>query len=378
MNILIAVDSFKNCLSSPEAGDAIRKGILQELTDSEIRVIPVADGGEGTAEALMQSKGGKIIELMVHNPLMEEILATYVILGDNKTAVIELAKASGIELIPESERNPWVTTTFGTGQLISDALKKGCTKLLIAIGGSATNDAGIGMAQALGVKFFDENNKTIGLGGGALSHIQQIDSTNIEKRLLETEIIVACDVSNPLTGPQGASVVFGPQKGGDPNMVSKLDQNLKHFAEVVQHQMGKDIESIPGAGAAGGLGAGLLAFTNAVLKPGFEIVRSETNLDKQIKWADLIITGEGKMDSQTCFGKTPVGVARISKQFGKTVVAITGTLGEGYQELYSYGFDAIFSILDKPMTLNEALITAPQLLERCGRSVIRLWKSSHK
>jgi glycerate kinase len=286
-----------------------------------------------------------------------------------------MAKASGLELLTTSERNPWITSTFGTGQLMKDALDKGCRRMIISIGGSATNDAGAGMAQALGVRLTDKDGKNISAGGGGLSDVEKIDITYMDKRILDTEIMVACDVTNPLTGPSGASVVYGPQKGADAKMVNKLDQNLEHFAKKVEDQLVINFKKIPGAGAAGGLGGGLIAFTQAKLKPGFDIIRQETGLDDYMQWADLVITGEGRIDTQTRFGKTPMGVAGIAKEYGKTVVAIAGTLGEGYQELFMCGFDAIFSIIDKPMSLNEAMITAPQLLERCGRSVIRLWNA---
>jgi glycerate kinase len=375
MNILIATDSFKESLSSRQAGEAIRRGILMESAEYKVRVVSIADGGEGTVEALMGACGGELIHVRVYDPLMREIKASYAILGDSKTAVIEMAKASGLELLSAEERNPRVTTTFGTGQLMLDALKRGCKRLILAIGGSATNDAGAGMAQALGVKLLDKNKKPIGFGGGFLSNVQYINVGSVDKRVKATEIIVACDVTNPLTGTNGASHVFGLQKGADASMARELDRNLKHFADRIKEELGIEIESVPGAGAAGGLGGGLLAFTNASLEPGFDIVRRETGFDEQIAWADLIITGEGKMDAQTRYGKTPMGVAGAAKQFGKPVIAIAGTLGEGYQDLYAYGFDAISSIIDKPMLLNEAIITAPQLLERCARSVIRLWNA---
>lgn len=373
MNILIAVDSFKESLTSKEAGDAIRRGILLESGQSDIRIIPMADGGEGTADALLEALGGKTITTRVFDPLGREINSSFVILGDNTTAVIEMAKASGLELLSSQERNPWLTTTYGTGQLITEALNQGCKRIIMAIGGSATNDAGVGMAQALGIRFIDGEGNQVGRGGGELIRIQTIDTSAMDERIVSTEIIVACDVTNPLTGPTGASVIYAPQKGASPDMVQELDRNIKHFADIISSQIGKEVETVPGSGAAGGLGAGLLAFTNASLKPGFEIVRKETKLDEHIRWADLVITGEGKIDIQTQYGKTPIGVAKVTKMYQKPVIAIAGTLGEGYQDLYTYGFDAIVSIIDKPMPLNEALITAPQLLERSARSLIRMW-----
>jgi glycerate 2-kinase len=373
MKILIAIDSFKDSLTSKEAGNAIRRGILREFGQFDVRIVPMADGGEGTDEALLEAAGGKRIQVKVSDPLLREINSSFVILGDEKTAVIEMANASGLELLLANERNPWITSTVGTGQLIIEALNRKCRRIIVAIGGSSTIDAGVGMAQALGVKFTDKKGMPVGYGGGELSKIQNIDDSLIDPRLASSEIIVACDVTNQLTGPTGASIIYGSQKGADPKMMRELDRNLKHLAEVVAFQTGKKVDAIPGSGAAGGLGAGLLAFTNAVLKPGFEIVRQEVGLDEHIQWADLIITGEGKLDAQTRYGKTPMGVAGVAKTYNKPVIAIAGTLGEGYQELYPLGFNAIFSAIDKPMSLHEALITAPELLERCARNIIRLW-----
>jgi glycerate kinase len=373
MKILIAPDSFKDSLSAKKVAEAIRNGILLELPEADIKLLPMADGGEGTVEALVDATRGKIIEVPVENALRREIDAKYGLLGNGQTAIVEMAAASGIEHLKSDERDPWITTTIGTGQLIKDALDRGCRRIIVGIGGSATNDGGVGMAMALGAKFIDKSGKEKGIGGGELSEIFSIDLTGLNKQVNETEFLVACDVSNPLTGPNGASYVYGPQKGADKEMVIALDRNLKHLAMIVKDQLEKDVENTPGAGAAGGLGAGLLAFLNAKLMQGFEIVRQETNLDKEIEWADLVITGEGKIDVQTQYGKTPMGVAGVAKKFNKPVIAIAGTLGEGYQELFPLGFDAIFSIIDKPMELKEALVNAPFLIERCARSAIRLF-----
>ena len=373
MKILVAPDSFKDCLTAQKAGEAIRNGIEGLAGNWDIQILPMADGGEGTVEALIQVTNGRLIETEVFDPLMRPARAKFGILGDGKTAVLEMAVASGLELLEEKERNPWVTTTFGTGQLIKAALDEGCTRIILGIGGSATNDGGMGMARALGVQFFDKSGKPVNRGGGELSRIVKIDISGIDPGIANCKIEVACDVTNPLTGPDGASAIYAPQKGADKKMVQELDANLKYFAGLLKGQLDKDVENIPGTGAAGGLGAGLLAFTRADLHSGFEIVRRETHLDEHVKQADLVITGEGKIDYQTQFGKTPMGVCRVAKQYGKPVIAFAGTLGEGYTELYKLGFDAIFSIVDKPMTLKEALITAPQLLERCAQSVMCLW-----
>ncbi len=378
MNILIAPDSFKDSLSAKQVGEAVQKGILNIPGDWNIRIIPMADGGEGTVEALVDATSGKFLDTEVYNPLMRTILARWGILGDGKTAVIEMAAASGLELLSPDERNPWITSTYGTGQLIKAALDNGCNRIIMGIGGSATTDAGIGMAQALGVELLDKDEKPVGQGGGELSKINRIDLSGIDPRIENCKIIIACDVINPLIGKEGAAIIYAPQKGADKEMAKHLDNNLKHFTQVVKKQLGKEVDNIPGAGAAGGLGAGFIAFTDAILKPGFEIICRETRLEDHMQWADLVITGEGKMDYQTQFGKTPVGVSRIAKKYDKPVIAIAGTLGEGYQELCTYGFDAIFSIIDKPMSLDEALIIAPQLLERCANSIIRLWIQGKK
>lgn len=353
----------------------MRNGIAGMPGKWNIQILPMADGGEGTVDALINATNGNLHYTEVYDPLMRKVRAKFGILGDGKTAVIEMAAASGIELLDSEERNPWITSSFGTGQLISAALDIGCNRIIMGIGGSATNDGGVGMAQALGVMFLDKSGKSIGHGAGELSKINRMHLQGMDARIVTCEIEIACDVTNTLTGPNGASMIYAPQKGADKKMVQQLDTNLKHFAKLVKEQLYRDVDTIPGAGAAGGLGAGFLAFTRAVLKPGFEIVRQETKLDDRIQWADLVITGEGKIDFQTQFGKTPMGVARVAKKYGKPVIAIAGTLGEGYQELYNLGFDAIFSIIDKPLSLKEALLTAPQLLERCARSCIRLYLS---
>ena len=373
MNILIAPDSFKDSLSAKKVAEAIGQGIRLESPEAEIKILPMADGGEGTVEALADASQGKIIKVSVEDALRRPINAKLGLSGNGETAIIEMAAASGIEHLQSGECNPWKTTTFGTGQLIKHALDQECRKVIIGIGGSATNDGGVGMAMALGIKFTDDSGNEKGIGGGELSEISSIDISGLDNRVSSTEFIVACDVTNPLTGPEGASYVYGPQKGADSKMVKRLDDNLRHFALLLKDKLNKDVEHVPGAGAAGGLGAGLMAFLDARLMKGFEIIREETRLDVAIRWADLVITGEGKIDVQTQFGKTPMGVAGVAKKYNKPVIAFAGTLGEGYEELYPLGFDAIFSIIDKPMELKEALINAPFLLERCVRSAIRMF-----
>jgi glycerate kinase len=372
MNILIAPDSFKDCMGALEVAKALSRGILKVDIDAHIRMIPLADGGEGTVESIIDATGGKILKVPVHDPLMREITSFYGISGDGSIAVIEMAAASGLELLEQAERNPWVTSTFGTGELIAHALDQGCRKILLGIGGSATNDCGMGMARALGVKFLDGAGNPVPEGGGALRDVRQIRMEGLDGRIAETGIKVACDVSNPLTGLRGASAVYGPQKGADREMVEQLDKNLVHLAGLITEQLGKEIDRVPGSGAAGGLGGGLMAFLEAILVKGFDMVAETVSLEKSIQWANLVITGEGKMDSQTRFGKTPFGVARMAQKYGKVVIGVAGTVEEDAVELYKEGFDLILPIQEKPSDLAAALENAPLLLERTGERIARM------
>lgn len=301
MKIVVAPDSFKGSLTAIEVADGIEQGIREIFPEAEIVKIPMADGGDGTVQCLVNATGGKILREKVIDPLGEEVLASYGILGDKKTAVIEMAEASGLTLVSENKRNPLITTTYGTGQLIRAALNQGCRKMIIGIGGSATNDGGAGMVQALGAKLLDKEEKEIGFGGGELKKISRIDIRHMDKRLSDTKIVVASDVTNPLCGPKGASRVYGPQKGATPEMAVELDKSLAHFAKMIKRDLHKDVKNIPGAGAAGGLGASLMAFLNAELRPGIDIVIEVVRLEEAIKGADLVITGEGKIDSQTIY-----------------------------------------------------------------------------
>ena len=372
IRFLIACDSFKGSASSKQVGEAIREGILRVMPSAQVEVVPVADGGEGTVQALVDATGGRLVAVTVTNPIGEKVEAAFGILGDGQTAVIEMAAASGLTLIPPDKRNPWVTTTYGTGELIKAALEHGCRKIIIGIGGSATNDAGAGMAQALGVKLLDEDGNQIGFGGGELGRLRRIDMSGLDKRASEAEFIVACDVDNPLTGERGASYVYAPQKGATPEMLPKLDSNLRHFAEIVRQQLGIDVEHVPGAGAAGGLGAGLMAFLKAKLKRGTEIVFELVKLEEKIASADIVITGEGQIDAQTVFGKTPIGVAKLAKRYGKPVIAIAGSIGEGAESVHSHGIDAIFSIINRPMPLEQAMRNVEALLASAGEQLARL------
>ena len=375
MNIVITPDSFKECLTATEVAKNITKGILNVYPNAKINEIPISDGGEGLLESLVIPFGGKIISVKVKDPLSRDIYSEYGILKDGKTAVIEMAKASGLELLKDKEKNPLITTTFGTGQLIKDALDKGCKKLIIGLGGSATNDGGSGMAKALGIKFFNARNEELKPGGGNLGSLNNIDLSGIDKRIKDCEIVVACDVTNPLTGPNGASYVYGAQKGGSQETLDVLDQNLKNYANIIKAAINKDIESIAGAGAAGGTGAGLLAFLNAKLVNGIELILETLQLEAHIKKADLIITGEGKIDSQTLHGKTVAGIARMAKKHHVPVIVITGKIGEDIDPIYNMGVNAIYSIVNQPMELSTALKNADILIRSCTENIIRTIKS---
>lgn len=353
---VVAPDSFKESMSAKEACEAMKTGIKKVFPEAEVLEVPMADGGEGTVDALVDATGGKKITVEVAGPFPDKkVKAYYGLLGDSKTAVIEMAKANGIELIKPSERNPLLTSTYGTGELIKAALDSGVEKIIIGIGGSVTNDGGAGMAQALGIKLLDENDKELPFGGGSLAHLARIDVSKRHPLLGKVEILVASDVTNPLTGVHGASQVFGPQKGATEEMVKQLDSNLAHYGEIIQRDLNLAVTDLPGAGAAGGLGAGLLAFTFAKLRPGIELVIEVTELEEKIAQADFVFTGEGGMDFQTKFGKAPYGVAKVAKKYQKPVFACAGYIGKDVDVLYDEGMTAIFGILPKATTLEEAL-----------------------
>lgn len=378
MRIVVAPDSFKESLSANEVALSIEKGIHKVFPEAEVTLIPMADGGEGTVQSLVDATGGQVIKLTVNDPLMRDIEGFLGILGDKETAVIEMAAASGLDLLKEQEKDPWVTTTYGTGQLIKKALDSGSKKIIIGIGGSATNDGGAGMAEALGVKLLDSQGNQIIRGGGGLKELMAIDSSGLDPGISRAQILVACDVNNPLVGENGASQVYGPQKGADHKKVGALDENLKHFASIIKRDLDKDILEVPGSGAAGGLGGGLMAFLDAQLKPGFEIIKEIVDLEQKMKGADLVITGEGRIDFQTQFGKTPFGVAQVAGKFGIPVIALAGTLGDGHQVLYEQGIDVMFSILDRPMDLTEAKTEAPLLLKNTAERIMRLYRTPPK
>lgn len=372
MKIIIAPDSFKGSLTALEVAKSIEKGIKKVDESIETVIVPMADGGEGTVQSLIDATGGKIIQTTVHDPLFRQINSFYGIMGDGKTAVIEMAAASGLPLLKNEEQNPLKTSTFGTGELIKDAINKGCTTIILGLGGSATNDGGAGMAQALGVRFLDEKGIELGMCGAELVNIHSVDVSGIDRRINDLNFVVACDVDNPLCGVKGASNVYGRQKGATETDVQTLDKGLAHFSEIMKAEYGFDFNAFPGAGAAGGLGYGVMCFLGAKLERGIEIVTRVTKLAEKMEDADLVFTGEGRIDSQTAFGKTPFGVAQVAKKINIPVIALAGGLGDGYQELYDKGFDGIFSIIDKPMSLEEAIINSEKLLENITESIIRL------
>ncbi|MBZ9623574.1 glycerate kinase [Clostridium sp. FP2] len=372
MKFLLATDSFKESMTAKEAADAMERGIRKVIPYAECIKVPMADGGEGTVQSLVDATEGELYKVLVKGPLGDEVEATFGVLGDKKTAVIEMASASGLHLVPRGKRNPLLTTTYGTGQLIKAALDKGVNHLIIGIGGSATNDGGAGMIQALGGKLLTLDNEEINLGGGYLNLLHKIDLDGLDKRLKGTKIEVACDVTSPLTGKNGASYVFGPQKGATLEMVKILDDNLSHYAKIIKQQLGMDIESIPGAGAAGGLGAGLLAFFRAELKRGIELVTEHTKLKEKMQYADYVFTGEGSIDAQTLYGKTPLGVALIAKEYNIPVIAFAGRIGDGVEALYEHGINSIIGILSEADTIEKALKKGPENIERTCENIARI------
>ncbi|WP_422442044.1 MULTISPECIES: glycerate kinase [unclassified Endozoicomonas] len=369
MKIVIAPDSFKECLTAAQVASAIETGFKEILPDAQCVKVPVADGGEGTLQSLVDATGGHFIEVPVTGPLGHQIQAEFGILGDGTTAVIEMARASGLELVSPDHRDPMIATTQGTGELILSALDRGVEKIIVGIGGSATNDGGAGMMQALGVRLLNDQGKELQCGGGQLSSLSKIDTSNLDQRLQSVEIIAACDVDNPLTGDNGASAIFGPQKGATPDMVKVLDQSLGHFGLIMERDLGVSVCDRPGAGAAGGMGAALLGFLNARLEPGIEIVMAAVDLAEKVKGANLVITGEGRIDGQTAQGKTPVGVARIAKSLDLPVVALAGSVGQGAEAVYAQGIDALFPVVHGAVTLEQALMKGEENLIRAARNL---------
>jgi glycerate 2-kinase len=372
VRVIVAPDSFKGSVSALDAAEAMARGVRAVFADAEVIRVPIADGGEGTVEALVAATGGRIEHRTVRGPLGDPVRARWGVLGDGQTAVIEMAAASGLPLLPKEKRDPRVTTTFGTGELIAAALDEGLRKLVIGIGGSATNDGGAGMARALGVRFLDDAGTELPEGGAALARLAHIDLAAIDARLATAAILVACDVDNPLTGPRGASAVYGPQKGATPELVRQLDAALERYATIATAATGRDVARLPGAGAAGGLGAGLMFFTPARLRPGVEIVLETVGFARLVEGADLVLTGEGRTDFQTAMGKAPVGVAGVAREQGVPVVCLAGGLGDGADDVLAHGIDALASIVPAAMPLEECMARGAELIESGAARACRL------
>lgn len=373
MRIVIAPDSFKECASAAEVAKALAAGVSRACPEAETVLVPMADGGEGTVDAMVAATSGQRIERTVTGPLGDPVDAVYGVLGDGETAVIEMAAASGFALVPPARRDPRAATTYGTGELVRDALDRGVTHIIAGIGGSATNDAGAGMAQALGYRFLDAEGAGLPPGGAALARLARIDAGEKHPRLATCRVSVACDVTNPLCGPRGASQVYGPQKGASPEEAAELDAALSHFAEVAAEAFGKDVRDMPGAGAAGGLGAGLALFAGAELREGALLVAEACGLEAAVEGADLVLTGEGRLDAQTLHGKAPAAVAASARKHGVPAVAVAGALQPGYEALYQQGLTAAFSLCPGPMPPSEAISRAEELLSATAESIMRLW-----
>ena len=355
MKVVIAIDSLKGSLSSMEAGMAIKDGILAAKPDAEVIVKPLADGGEGTTDALIEGMNGERIDLTVTGPMHTQVDAYYGYLKDTNTAVMEMASAAGITLVPDSEKNPLLATSYGVGEMINDAIQRGCRNFIIGIGGSVTNDGGIGMLKALGVRFLDENDEDAGEGGQALAKVARIDVSGMNPLLKECHIQVACDVNNPLCGENGSTYVYGPQKGVTEDMKKTLDEAMAHFARVTSETLENDYLNTPGAGAAGGLGYAFLAYTGAALTPGIELILDAVGLEEELSSADVVVTGEGRLDFQTAMGKAPVGVARLAKKYNAKVIAFAGSVTKEATACNKEGIDAFFPILRGVCTLAEAM-----------------------
>jgi glycerate kinase len=371
MRVVIAPDKFKGSLTAPEAAEAMARGVVRIAPQATIDRVPMADGGEGTVLALVSATGGTIHQARVTGPLGGPVAASFGRLGDGRTAVLEMASASGLVLVPPGLRDPRRTTSRGTGELLLAAIDAGARRVIVGIGGSATNDGGAGLGQALGYRLLDDHDRELGPGGGELGRLARIDPSCRRAEFDAVEIAVACDVTNPLCGPRGASAVYGPQKGGTPAMVVDLDRNLAHFAAIVERDLGVSILEIPGSGAAGGLGGGLVAFAGGRLEGGVDLIIDAVNLGERLRGADLCLTGEGALDGQSAFGKTAVGVARLARGLGCPTLAIAGTIGPGAEAVLEQGIDAYFSICPGPIDLEQAISAASNLLERATEQAFR-------
>ena len=372
MRVIIAPDSFKESLSASKVALAIAEGIQKVDYQARIVCIPMADGGEGTVEALVTATSGEIIAVPSVDALSRPIDSFYGVLGDSKTAIIEMAAASGLELLSVQEQNPLITSTYGTGLLLKAAIDAGFQNIIIGIGGSATNDGGAGMAQALGFKLLDKNGQSIGLGGNSLGNLFKIDRSEVHPILASVKITIACDVQNPMLGASGATSVYGPQKGATPEMVDILECGMANYSSILTREFGIDYSKIPGSGAAGGLGAGLMAFCGAQIRSGFELIAELTDLEQQISHADLVFTGEGKIDSQTAFGKTISGIAKLCKNHQVPLIALAGMVSGDLSELYQQGLTSAFAIGNQPMSLNDSKARAASLLSSTSEQLLRL------
>jgi glycerate kinase len=369
MKIVIAPDSYKESLSALEVATQIELGFKEIFPNAQYLKVPMADGGEGTVQAMVEATQGRVVELEVTDPLGRHITGFYGLTGNGQMAMIEMAAASGLALVPPAQRDPRITTSYGTGELIVAALNAGARHLILGIGGSSTNDGGAGMLQALGVKLLDAQGQQLVPGGAALALLDRIDASGLDARLADCTIEVACDVDNPLTGERGASAIFGPQKGATPEVVLQLDAALKHFAAIIRRDLGVEVDAVAGAGAAGGMGAAMMAFLKGQLRPGCEIIAKAVGLDAAVRDADLAITGEGRIDHQTIFGKTPFGVATVAKRYGKPVIGVAGGLGTKAHVVHDHGIDAIFSVLSSICTLDDALRDAEHNVRSSARNI---------
>ena len=378
MKVVIAPQSFKGSISALDAARAMEQGVKRVFPDTETVLAPVADGGDGTLETLVEATEGDIRSATVTGPIGEPVEAEWGALGDGETAMIEMARTSGLALLSLDERDPLRATTYGLGEIIREALDAGFRSFIVGIGGSATNDGGAGMAQALGVRLLDESGNDLPPGGAALAGLRKIDASGLDARAAASQFSVACDVSNPLTGPEGASAVYGPQKGATPELVEQLDGALGNFAEVVERDIGRSIDDVPGSGAAGGLGGGMMAFLDGSLRAGVDIVLDQVGLNEQLEGADLVITGEGQLDFQTVYHKAPIGVAWRAKERGIPVIAISGSLGQGFEDVHPEGIDAVASIVCAPMSLDEASTRSGELISDATAEAMRFMKVGGK
>lgn len=377
MKIVIAPDSFKESLTALEAAKAIHEGLVRVWPDAEYALVPMADGGEGTVQSLVDATGGRVINKRVTGPAGNPVNGFFGLLGGGDTAVIEMAAAAGIDYVPRDQRNPLAATTFGVGELIRAAMDLGVRRIILGLGGSATNDGGCGMAKALGARLLDRDGHSIGRGGAALTDLVSIDLSELDSRIAGIRFDIATDVTHPLTGSRGAAAIFGPQKGASPDDVRLLDRALGHFAQIVARDLGTDIDQVPGAGAAGGLGAGALCFLGGTIRPGIETVIHAAKLEEKMQGAAMVVTGEGKIDGQTVFGKTPIGVARCAKQFAIPVIGLAGTIADDSRSVYDHGIDALFSIVPGAVTLDDALAHAGANLARTAENIARIWSIAH-